>query len=750
MATRRGTETGRRQRVADVVAAHVEPLTRFRIQDLRELGPEQESWAEITVTTRQRVELDWIVTAHPGALTDEGIEQRADRDALETELQHRLGEAERTVPALIHQWAHDEGGRYRRLLPGGLFTAGLDAPLAATETCPTCQGRTRQACPDCEGGHRPCARCHAGGRIACESCRGLGRLACTACHGQGRIAPTAPPAATATEPAATSGGTTIECAACAGQGWQSCGSCAGLGQCDCPDCAGRGQQDCSRCGALGEIACADCQASGLRHLLGRLREQIVVEDQIEIHHPDPGVAASAARHFTDPVEIGALAALEAVRYTTAPYAVQAVHRLRLPVRQVPLQIGAQPLTFTACGQDLRILDFQHVVSLLLALDLQTLERNTLGSGRHLLDALTRFLASPLNTRLAVGDPAALPGQDDDRVDRDYPEQARALMRRATERLWAQRIWRPSLALLALGTLVAGALVLAAAPALSWPLAALGGAGCAIAGWVATDWRQRQRLATDLGREAGGALVRPLRRAPVWRRTAALSLAAALVAGGVAALSATRLPPVRERIAQQQQRLEAARQIERWAHDGRDYRLRRYPDAALLRQAADGGSETARLVRAWSLLLGIDGQKVDAGQARELLDTLTRGPQPPEPAVLIGQARATLLLDGRSVSALEGAAAGLESIQESQVPEATYTIALLRLAPAVVARRGAAAGLEALQQAADMGHPSACLDLGRRLAAGQGLKRDPVAARRYLAFAASRGVPGAPQAATAAR
>ena len=49
MTSRRGSETGRRQRVADVVAAQIEPLTRFRAQDLRELGPEQESWADLTV-----------------------------------------------------------------------------------------------------------------------------------------------------------------------------------------------------------------------------------------------------------------------------------------------------------------------------------------------------------------------------------------------------------------------------------------------------------------------------------------------------------------------------------------------------------------------------------------------------------------------------------------------------------------------------------------------------------------------------
>ena len=217
MTSRRGSETGRRQRVADVVAAQIEPLTRFRAQDLRELGPEQESWADLTVTTRQRVELDWIVTAHPGALP-EGIAACADAQALETELQARLAEAERTAPALIQHWAHEDSGRYRRLLPGGLFSAGLEAPLGLDETCPACQGRARLDCPDCSGGQQPCAGCHGSGRIGCADCRGLGRIACGACHGSGR---------TASAPA----GGTSDCQACSASGWIDCRTCQRHGAC---------------------------------------------------------------------------------------------------------------------------------------------------------------------------------------------------------------------------------------------------------------------------------------------------------------------------------------------------------------------------------------------------------------------------------------------------------------------------------------------------------------------------------------
>lgn len=731
MTSRRGSETGRRQRVADVVAAQIEPLTRFRAQDLRELGPEQESWADLTVTTRQRVELDWIVTAHPGALP-EGIAACADAQALETELQARLAEAERTAPALIQHWAHEDSGRYRRLLPGGLFSAGLEAPLGLDETCPACEGRARLDCPDCSGGQQPCAGCHGSGRIGCADCRGLGRIACGACHGSGR---------TASAPA----GGTSDCQACSASGWIDCRTCQRQGELPCPDCGGRGRRDCARCQARGEIDCTDCQASGRRHRIGRLREQILVEDQIDIHHPDATVAALCARHLTDPAALGPLATLEAVRWTTAPFAVQATHRLRLPVRQVTLQIGAQPQTFTALGPELRVPELHHAASRLLALDLQTLERNALGSGRHVSEALQRFLASPLNARIAVIGPAAATG--DDRVAPDYPAQARERMQQAVERLWQQRLWRPGVALLAGAALLSGGFALLTAPRPDWMLSALGGGVAAATGALALDWRLRRQLAAEFGGEAGAALVRLLRRAPVWRRGMGLGIGMTLLACALLAWSATRLPPASTRIAAQQAEQQAQAQLAHWAQTGRDYRLRTYPPADWLRTRVEAGDRQAQQVLAWALLLGVADRPVDAAAARRLLKPLATEVPTVDPTVRIGLARATLLLEPRSAAALQAAADDLASIQESQVPEATYTIALLRLAPALVARHGTAAGLEALQHAADMGHPSACLDLGRRLATGHGLRRDPVAARRYLGFAAERGLPGAQQALT---
>jgi TPR repeat protein len=52
------------------------------------------------------------------------------------------------------------------------------------------------------------------------------------------------------------------------------------------------------------------------------------------------------------------------------------------------------------------------------------------------------------------------------------------------------------------------------------------------------------------------------------------------------------------------------------------------------------------------------------------------------------------------------------------------------------------GLDMLARAADQNHAHAALGLGQRLAAGDGVRRDPATARRYLQRAAAAGLPEA--------
>lgn len=744
----RAQEAGRIGQLADVVAAQVGPLTRWRTADLKPVGAEVDTAVDVTVTTRQRVELDWVVTAHAGHLSAD-VPSCPDQATLEATLRQRLAEAESTAAQKIQAWAAADDGRYRRLLPAGLFVAGATARLGVDAPCARCAGQGRHDCPDCDGrGGHPCTTCHGSGRSPCTACRGMGRVPCARCHGQGQTDDTT----TELRPDPSTGRIVetpvtrrIPCPACDG-GWQPCTPCDGRGDVACAVCAARGSVPCATCHGERDIACGDCGATGWRHLIGQVREHVEVEDLVDLQHPDPAVAATAVARFADAAQLGAACTLDAVRYTVAPFAVQALHRLRLPVRQATLQVAGLPLDFTAFGPQRQIFDFRHVASALLLQDLVTLEKNAYGSGRHLRNALERFLASPLNATIAAhGDVDALLQRHPGLLDTDYVDRAMPAVQRAVERLWQQRVGRASVAAVAGGGLVGALAVALGSPRIDLPAGAALGALTALAAWVLTDIGSRRALARSFGQPLGERLLRPLRRTLPYRRTVLAVLLGAFVVGALGAAAAGRLPHVQARRAQQDRLVTLAPQLERWWRDGKDYRLRDYPATALLQDATNRGDDRARVMLAWKLLLGVDAPAPDAAQAARLLDTLpaAAGDERLAIAATIGRARAVLAGAGRAPAALQGAIAALQALPEPPPAEALYTLALLQLASSPGTRSAGAEALATLQQAADAGHPSACLDLGRRLATGApGLRRDLPAARRYLHFAAEKQVPGA--------
>ena len=188
MSSVRGQDAGRKKRIAEVVGAQIEPITRFRTSDLKELSSDLESGAELVVTTRQRVDLD-IETAVCTGRLPHGISARPDVATIEAELQQRLATAESAATARIQQWATEEPGRYRRLLPTGTFFSDLPNETIGTEwACATCSQRGRLACAGCAGsGAQTCPDCQGRRHGACRQCRGLGRLACGVCEGRGQV-----------------------------------------------------------------------------------------------------------------------------------------------------------------------------------------------------------------------------------------------------------------------------------------------------------------------------------------------------------------------------------------------------------------------------------------------------------------------------------------------------------------------------------------------------------------------------------
>ncbi|MEX8495723.1 hypothetical protein [Sphaerotilus sp.] len=749
MSSVRGQEAGRRKRIAEVIGAQIEPLTRFRSADLKELSPDLESGAELVVTTRQRVDLDIESAVHAGRLPH-GISARPDVAATEAALQQRLATAESAATARIQQWATEEPGRYRRLLPAGTFFGDQPNETIGTEwPCATCGQRGRLACTGCSGsGAQTCPDCQGRRHGACRQCRGLGRLACGVCEGHGLVKATAAPGATSTSAAperTEAPEALVPCAACS-QGWLNCAACQGRGEQDCARCAASGRIVCPDCQGQQELDCPDCAASGWHHQWGRLRERMEVEDLLEIHHPEPAVAAAITARHADVATLDAVCTLEQVRYTTAPLAVQAVQRLRLPVRQAHLQVAGQPMQFTALGPSLEVVDYQQVAAVLLAHDLGTLEKNVDGSGRHLGEALQRFLQSPLNQDIAARTPMAdINRQCPGLVGEAYQARALQLVQRAVERLWLQRVRRPRLQGLAGIGVVSALLVALGSPRIGVASASVLATGLGIAAWTVTDWQARRALALSLRMPQSDRLLRPLRHSSVVRRWQVTSLAAAVVVALAGAAAMTRLPHVRQQAEQSRAAATLQQQVEAWlASDDKDYRLRHYPAADVLAQAVEQTpvDPHVRLVRAWQLLLGPDGVTPDPRDAERLLGALEDDPALAS-SVVLARARATLWLHSRSVSDLQAAATSLEKLPEPPSPEALYTLALVQLTPAMAVRAGGlSSGIATLQQAADTGHASACFELGRRLGAGAGLHRDLSAARRYLAYAESRGVPGA--------
>lgn len=749
-----GQPTGRRRRIAEVLGTQIEALTRFKVADLKELAPDTDSSAELVVTTRQRIELDIETACHSGRLPPD-IGMRPDVAAVDAELQQRLATAESGATARIQQWVNEEPGRFRRLLPGGALLVPLLNETIGTEWgCTPCDHRGRLACSACMGrGRQTCPECLGRRRCSCRDCRGLGRLACGVCDGRGMVK-TRPPAAVidpAGVPAVPE--TLVACTACS-QGWLSCATCAGHGEQDCPRCTASGGIVCPDCGGQQTLDCPDCGATGWHHQWGRLRERLDVEDLLELHTPDPALTEAITARFGDVTTLDAVCTLEQVRYTTAPLAVQAVQRLRLPVRQARLLVAGQAMQFTAFGPALDIVDPQGIAAVLLAHDLATLEKNTAGTGRHLGEALQRFLQSPLNLELAARTlPSDIERRHPGLVDAAYQGRAQQAARSAIERLWLQRVWRPRLFCLAGVGAIAGLAVVLGSPRLGLLSAAALAVGAGIVAWLVADWQARQGLARAIRIAQGDRLLRPLRRSTVVRQWQLKSLAAAVLVALASAGAMTRLPQVRQHAEQAQASAALSRQLDAWlVGEGKDFGLRHTPAAAVLAHAVaqSPADPRARLVRAWQLLLGAEGTPPDPRAAEGLLDGLAATPQLAS-ATVIGQARVKLSLNGRSAAALQAAAASLEGLPDPQQPEALYTLALLQLSPALSTRLGGPQqGLASLQQAADLGHASACFELGRRLASGNGLRRDLAAARRYLGYAEAKGVPGAARAAAAVR
>lgn len=165
---------------------------------------------------------------YPGPVQGKGRQILSNVIELKQEVERRKKEfmsGSDWIPAVINELkaAQGSGWGYHDA------TISLDDKsviLAASATCPQCQGRQLISCQSCQGT----------GQIVCPQCHGRRQEPCIACGGHGET-PGQPG-----QPCTMCHGTRLStCRACQAQGQVACQHCQGRGGTPCPGCQGTGQ-----------------------------------------------------------------------------------------------------------------------------------------------------------------------------------------------------------------------------------------------------------------------------------------------------------------------------------------------------------------------------------------------------------------------------------------------------------------------------------------------------------------------------
>ncbi len=327
------------------------------------------------------------------------------------------------------------------------------------------------------------------------------------------------------------------------------------------------------------------------------------------------------------------------------------------------------------------------------------------------------------------------------VNQAYVQQASTGLQRALSRLFVAELVESAAYAVGLAALAACAMVLTSWPwAGPWPAA-----GCALAGFaglfLVLEWVTRRRIRARFEPAIADRIVTQIGASGAARKVRGVALAVAAGAVAAALAGTQQLPWVRAARQQQAQAQQLRQDLAQWFMAAPDLKVRRYPDAGLLRAASDQGDTQAQLVLAWAQLLGTPAIPKDVPSATAWLDKAA-ATRPADP--LLHTARDVAALNSDTLpAALRATTADLQAQANAGVVEARYWLARVQVAPNSPTFN-LQAGLRALTQAADAGHASAALALGTRYADGDGVRRDPVRARRYLDEAARSGLtPKAP-------
>lgn len=742
--------------VLGVVAAHIEPVTRFDARDLSETAPEEAYGLPVELTVDQYVSYSERITTGPAHLPA-GVDKVSGQHAFRADLAERLDTARTEAPRALQAWANGHAGSYRRLMPGAAGFLRDPGSVGYEHICHQCNGACRVTCPSCSGvGHNQCHSCYGSGKINCYACHGSKQQTCSSCGGRGSW--TEQVSHQTWSSSSNSYVTTYQtvyhhCSACGSSGRTTCHQCGYDGKISCSGCYGKGHIDCGRCGTTGRIDCGTCLASGIEHVRGTVVAEVVHGEALSVATPDDTLRTLVETRLPRE-DLPAFGELLDVLHTVLGQSVETRHRLRLDVRRASLRARDDDFVLYGFGPEARVFSFDNIAGHLLTDDLEALEACVASAspwrrhqGSDLLDTTADFLRSELNMLIAerVADAKASPEDAaaavethfKGLVDQTYVARATTALRTALARLYGSELTEPAAYLCGLTALAAGALYGTGWPAAGALQPVLWSVSGAAAIWLVLEWLTRRRIARRFEAGFGRRVLDQLKaNGSVKRWRIGLAVAAPLAA--VLAIQGTgMLPFVRSHHALQQARADAQMLLAQWPMQFEpDLRLRSYPAAAVLEEQAQAGHAQAQVILAWQKLLGAGGATKDvAGAARLLEQAAPRAGQ----SGLWQAAKAVLLLNQEAMpDDIRAAAQDLDRVADKGLVEARYWQARILLAEQSPLR-DARQGLRLLTQAADQGHAHAALMLGKKLAKGEDTRRDVRNAHRYLQLAAGKGL-----------
>ncbi len=536
--------------IADSVAAHLEPATRFGRSDVRQDAPDQLVAVNLTLTQVQEVHFD--VVWHAGARQlPSDITQLANGTRLKVELNTQLGMARDGCDDALRAWVAHDPRAYRRVLPPEAAFRHSPGRYGIEFTCQHCYGKCQVQCDGCAGAGRvSCPACHGAGNVHCHQCAGTTRLTCSACIGSGH---TTGQVSEQRWDADANAYVTIQvpvkrpCLACGGAGSIHCIACT-FGQAQCGACAGLRSVACKGCGGAGCFDCAECAATGVQHEWASVTASVSTHEELTFGAVDATLEA-LIRERIGAAELPAYGSYLEAHHVVDRAALGSRYELRIDALYARLHAAARHFSVYGLGPQARVLDFVNIVGHLLENDLVTLERAlapvsfwSRPKDTALLPALKQFVASELNLLIAEqlgAQPAAgaMQAHFKGMVDAAYVQRASAALRQGFGRLYGAGLPRPAL-WVAGAAAVASVMVYAFGPSTYGPFictlwAALAGAAL----WIGVEMLSLGRIMRSFPQQIGARLHSQIKAGggvTKWRiAVAAGVLASALLAATLA-------------------------------------------------------------------------------------------------------------------------------------------------------------------------------------------------------------------------